>query len=560
MKKKINILATSDIHGCFFPYDYAHRKTADGSMAQIAHYVEEARRRNKENLLLLDNGDIMQGQPTYDSSRPLFSEKMAADIFNYMQYDAITIGNHDIETGHAVYDKFVKDVKCPVLGANVIDKTQGLTYFHPYTLIYKCGIRIAIFGLVTPAIPYWLDKSLWQGLYFQNLMKTAQYWMNIILVKEQPDLVVGLFHTGWEGGLRSNSYCENDTLRIAREIPGFDVIIYGHDHQTNLKTIKNKAGKDVLCINPGCNALQLAQIEITKNESKGKTINPYHIKAKIINVSQEPESSKYMSTFKEYFQSVRTFSNKKIGRIESAISSRDCCFGDAPFSNMIHNLQLKITGADISFTAPLVYDVSLSSGNIHISDLYTIYRYENLIYMLNMTGEEIRCYLEYSYSLWIQTMHSIEDPLMQISKYTIGNNTYYMFCHLVFNFDTAAGITYEVDVTKPAGKRIRITGMENGDSFQLTKMYHVAMHSYRGNGGNEFLTKGAKIPKAKLAERLIYTSRHTQRYELAKAIEKLGKIYPKARKNWRFIPEEWTKKAIQRERKLVFGYKDNNVY
>lgn len=523
-------------------------------MAQIAHYVEEARRKDNDSLLLLDNGDIMQGQPTYDSSRPLFSERMAADIFNFLKYDAVTIGNHDIETGHTVYDQFVKDVKCPVLGANAIDKTSGLPYFRPYTLIYKCGLRIAILGLVTPAIPYWLDNRLWQGLYFQDLMKAARYWREVIRSKEQPDLVIGLFHTGWEGGLRNSSYCENDTLHIAHEIPGFDIIIYGHDHQADLRTIKNKTGKDVLCINPGCNALQMAQIEIIKTECEDRTSCRYDIKAQLIKVCSGPVSAEYESRFKQYFQSVHLFSNKKIGKIKSLIRSRDCCFGDAPFSDLIHNLQLKNTGADISFTAPLVYDASLPPGDIHISDLYSIYRYENLVYVLKMTGEEIRRYLEYSYSLWIQTMHSPEDPLMQISRYTVGSNTYYMFCHLVFNFDTAAGIRYEVDVTKPVGKRIKITGMENGSPFELTKTYHVAMHSYRGNGGNEFLTKGAKIPKAELKERLVYTSRHTQRYELARAIEKSGIIYPRTRNNWKFIPEDWSERAILRERKLIFGY------
>ena len=112
---KLRIIQTSDVHGCFFPYDFIERKAKNGSMARVITYVDSLRQSYGNNLLLFDNGDILQGQPTcyYCNFVKPEMENVAAKVINYMKYDAQTIGNHDIETGHAVYDKWIGEVKCP---------------------------------------------------------------------------------------------------------------------------------------------------------------------------------------------------------------------------------------------------------------------------------------------------------------------------------------------------------------------------------------------------------------------------------------------------------------
>ena len=200
-----------------------------------------------------------------------------------------------------------------------------------------------------------------------------------------------------------------------------------------------------------------------------------------------------------------------------------------------------------------MFDAQIKKGDIHVSDMFNLYKYENQIYMLRMTGEEVRRHLEMSYDLWVNTMTSPDDHIMQISEYNFNDMQRYGFRNLAFNFDSAAGIDYEVDVTKPDGSKVRILQMSNGQPFDPERTYNVVMNSYRGNGGGELLTKGAGIKREELAKRIIYQSPRDQRYYLMQEIEKMGYLHPRAHTNWRFVPEEWAQPALQRDRDIIFG-------
>ena len=171
---------------------------------------------------------------------------------------------------------------------------------------------------------------------------------------------------------------------------------------------------------------------------------------------------------------------------------------------------------------------------------------------MRMTGEEIRKHLEMSYDLWVNTMKSPDDHLLLLSEKTVGDQQRMGFKNFSFNFDSAAGIDYEVDVTKPDGEKVRILRMSNGQPFDEHQWYHVAVNSYRGNGGGELLTRGAGIPHDSLSSRVVWRSERDQRYYLMKEIEKAGIITPKPNNNWRFVPEDWVKPAAARDRKILF--------
>ena len=167
---KLTFIETSDVHGSFFPYDFTNRKPRPGSMARVSSYVKQLRKQHGGNIILLDNGDILQGQPTsYFYNYVATNERnIAADVINYLGYDAETIGNHDIEPGHAVYDKWIKEVKCPVIACNVINKKTGKPYTHPYAVVKRNGVKIIVLGMLTPAIPNWLTENIWEGLQFEE--------------------------------------------------------------------------------------------------------------------------------------------------------------------------------------------------------------------------------------------------------------------------------------------------------------------------------------------------------------------------------------------------------
>ena len=229
---RLRVVETSDVHGCFFPYDFVERKPLKGTLARVNTYVNRLRKEYGDRLLLLENGDILQGQPTcyWSNYVETSREIIAAQVVNYMGYDVEAFGNHDVETGHQVYDKWVSELRCPVVGANIVDKLTGQPYVKPYIILERDGVKIAIIGLITPTIASWLNERLWSGLEFQEMVSCAQKWMQVVREKEKPDLVIGLFHSGKEGGLTLPGGLEEDaSARVAREVPGFDIIFFGHN-------------------------------------------------------------------------------------------------------------------------------------------------------------------------------------------------------------------------------------------------------------------------------------------------------------------------------------------
>ena len=549
----IKVIQTSDVHGSFFPYDFINRKEKRGSLARVSTYVKQARKAYGKNVILLDNGDILQGQPTCYYCNFIKPEmpNLAASVINYMGYDAQTMGNHDVETGHVVYDKWISEVKCTMLGANIIDIKTGKPYVKPYAVICRDGIKVVVLGMLTPAIPNWLKESLWSGLRFDNIVTSAQYWVDYIRKNERPDVLIGLFHSGREGGIHTPEYDEDASFTVAREVRGFDIILFGHDHTRYSGSIKNKDGKDILCLNPSCDALMVSDATINITKKNGKVVHKA-ITGDVISITKEPIDEDFIRHFQTDIDSVKAFVNRRIGRFENTIYTRDCYFGSAAFTDFIHDLQLKITDADVSFNAPLSFDISIKKGDVHVSDMFNLYKYKNQIYVLRMTGREIRKHLEMSYDLWCNTMKSPDDHIMQLSEWTKEDRQRLGFKNLAFNFDSAAGINYEVNVTKPDGEKVRILSMSDGTPFDENKWYRVAMNSYRGNGGGELLTKGAGIPRQELKSRIIFESEKDQRYYLMQEIEKAGVMNPQAHNNWRFVPEEWTTKAIERDKKLIF--------
>ena len=554
---QIKVIQTSDVHGSFFPYDFINRRDRKGSLARVSSYVNAMRQKYGKNVILLDNGDILQGQPTsyfynYVATNDI---NIAAEVINYLGYSAQTIGNHDIEPGHAVYDKWIKEVKCPVIACNVINKKTGKPYTQPYAILKRNGVKIAVLGMLTPAIPNWLTENIWEGLRFENMVTSAKKWMKIIQEKEHPDVVIGLFHSGREGGITTNEYQEDASCAVAKQVPGFDVIMFGHDHTRFNQKIKNIEGKEVLCIDPANNAMTVAQADVTLTLHNGK-VTKKQVTGTLVDVTQMQVDEEYMAHFKPQIAKVNNFVDRVIGNFTNTIYTRDSYFGSSAFNDFILNLELQITKADIAFNAPLQFNASIKAGRVRVADMFNLYRFENQLYVMRLTGEEIRKHLEMSYDLWVNTMKSPDDHLLLLAD-TRGDAQRLGFKNFTFNFDSAAGIDYIVDVTKPDGQKVKILQMSNGQPFDEHKWYTVAINSYRGNGGGELLTKGAGIPKDSLNSRIIYRSPRDQRYYLMQEIEKMGTVTPKANNNWKFVPENWTKPAATRDSLLLFGYTPN---
>lgn len=549
----LKFIETSDVHGSFFPYDFINRKPKAGSLARVATYVNQLRCQHGENVILLDNGDILQGQPVnyYSNYVDTTSANIAAQVVNYLRYDAQTIGNHDVETGHRVYDKWVSATHCPILGANVIDTKTNKPYLKPYTILKRGGARIAIIGLLTPAIPNWLGENLWSGLRFEEMVSSARQWMRVVKEQEKADIVIGLFHSGKDGGITTPHYKEDAALAVAREVPGFDVVFFGHDHTRYADAVTNSEGKLVACLDPANNAMSVAQADLQLVKKKGH----WCVKEsqwKLVDVADLPVDNEFVDHFSAFNETVKAYANRVIGTFENTISTRDSYFGNSAFNDLILNLELSITKADVAFNAPVSFDVAIKKGPVRVADMFNLYKYENQLFVMRLTGKEIRKALEMSYDLWVNTMTSPNDHLLLLDSQTRGDQQRLGFKNFSFNFDSAAGIDYEVDVTKPNGQKVKVLKMSNGEPFDENKYYKVAVNSYRANGGGELLTRGAGIAKDDLDDRIVWRSEFDLRHYLMEEIKRLGTLNPQPNTNWRFVPEQWTQEAAKRDRLLLF--------
>jgi 2',3'-cyclic-nucleotide 2'-phosphodiesterase / 3'-nucleotidase len=559
--RSIVILETTDIHGVIMPYDYIEKKPLNASLANSATYIRHLRNQ-KNPVFLLDNGDNLQGQPAvyYYNFIDTVSPHFLSEVMNWLMFDAGTVGNHDIEAGHSVYDRLSGDFKFPLLAANAIDVKTGQPYFTPFVILEKNNIRIAVLGLITPAVPTWLPEKLFSGIEFRDMVETAQKWMPEIL-KQKPDIVVGLFHSGWErneiGYKDKDSMMENGTAAVAYNVPGFDIIFCGHDHRIANEKFACKNGDSVLILNGGSRSEHLAQAEVTfsRNPITGKTRK--QSSGKIINVSEFNPDEDFMNEFSGQDKEIKKYVNKVIGNSTADISSRDAYFGPSAYVDMIHMMQLEITEADISFAAPLSFDVKISKGPVTIGDMFKLYRFENMLYAIELTGAEIKKYLEYSYSEWLNTMQNAGDYLLkyrigQDGKPVLSNNKAWLR-NQPYDFDSAAGLDYIVDASKPEGERITIIALTGGEKFDLTKKYKVAVNSHRGSGGGGHLTEGAGLNSNELRSRLLSSTTRDLRYYIMQSVEEKKTIEPSSLNSWKIIPQDWVKAAAAREYVLLFG-------
>ncbi len=560
----LKILETSDVHGAIFPYDFIRSQTMNHSLAQAQTYIRELRGETEHEVILLDNGDILQGQPTvyYSNYEETDLFHICSEVMNYMEYDAATIGNHDIEAGHMVYDKLVKEFEFPWLAANAVNTKTGKPYFKPYTIIKRKGVKIAVLGLITPGIPKWLPETLWEGIVFNDMVETAREWVPMIMETEKPDLMIGLFHAGHNagyGGGSDTSYLnENASLLVAKEVPGFDIVFIGHDHDEYNGFVKNNMGDNVLVLDPGSSARLVAQATVKLTWDKESASYSKEIFGELIETKNFQVDSNFQKEFMDQYKNIESYVSREVGVFEKALYSSDALFCDNDFMDLIHQVQLDVSGASISFAAPLSMNAIIDSGNVYVRDMFQLYRFENFLYTIDLSGKEIHDYLEYSYNLWFNTMESASDHLIRFVTEDDGmpkkfeKNPTYRLLNTYYNFDSAEGIKYIVDVSQDCGKRIKILSMADGTGFDPDTRYKVALNSYRGNGGGGHLIEGAGIPASELSQRILSSTSKDLRYYMMRWIEKKAVVSLLANYNWKTVPEAWWMEAAKRDRELLF--------
>lgn len=553
--RKVNIIFTSDIHGNYFPYDFRHDRWGKGSLQRVHGFVAQQVRKLSGSTVLIDGGDILQGEPTayYFNFVDRSTKHKASDMCNFIGYDVGVIGNHDIECGHELFDSYVDGCNFPILGANAVSLESGQPYFEPYTILVRSGVKIAVIGFTSPAVPHWIPHRVWSDLRFDDIKKSAEYWISYVREHEHPDFIIGLFHSGMDEGIVTDDYRENAVRETITSVEGFDLVLYGHDHSSNMEELENPLGKSVLCVNPGSFAHSVAEVRIKFTMDETGHVVKHDMTSQLYYIGKlhNAHCMEFKRHFKNEFLAVKKFASKKIGRFTKGVDVSDAYFGSSAYIDFIHQLQLEVSGADISFVAPFFFNASIDAGDVRISDVFNLYRFEDKLYTLELTGKEIEQYLEMSYATWTNQMHGPQDPLLLLSP--MKNNPEKMgFKNFLFNFDSAAGICYDVDVSHPAGSKISIRSMSDGSSFSYEKTYKVAMTAYRANGGGELLTKGVGLSKEEIDRRTLCYSKHDIRHYMIEYISRMKNVTPQKMGHWRFVPVDWVEAAEKRERKILF--------
>lgn len=550
------LLTTNDVHGTYFDSTYTSAKTRKSLMA-VAWSVDSVRAAaGKENVILVDAGDILQGDNAayyfnyVDTTQTHVYTRMAA----YMGYDAIAVGNHDIETGHPVYDRIAREMKAagiPFLAGNARKDSDGSPYFPEYTVLKRHGLKIAILGFTNPNMKNWLAESVWRGITFESLIPRVQQTVDAVRAKEKPQVIIVAVHSGT--GREGEASLESQGMDLLHSLEGVDFLVCSHDHHPYVVSRGNTA-----LINSGshCRFMGHGHIRLTV---KGGKVVARETEADLIPIDKCKVDTVMEKLFHPDYEAVKAFTLKEVGELKAELRTRDGYAGMCDYLNLVHTLCLGCSPAQISFAAPLTYNGTVPAGTLVYNDLFTIYPFENQLYVVKMTGREIHDYLEYSYDQWINTVSRPGEHILKITPRHDSRTGQqgWSFVNRSYNFDSAAGINYTVDVTKPSGSRVDIASMAGGQPFDPEKTYFVAMTSYRASGGGGIL-QAIGIDTDKITDRVVEYYPEIRNILYNYLLEH-GSIDPAVIGDparigrWRFVPEGLAAKGIDADMQLLFG-------
>jgi 2',3'-cyclic-nucleotide 2'-phosphodiesterase/3'-nucleotidase len=515
----IVILGTTDMHGRIFPIDYYTNKYDNVGIAKVATLIKEARK-NDPDLLLVDSGDTIQGTPLeyIHNRRNNTPPDPMMLAMSALRYDSMTVGNHEYNFGLKVVEKARSEAKFPWLSANTYKKGGDSNYHTPYIVKEVQGVRVGILGLTTPGIPNWENPPNYEGLEFRETISEAKKWVPILRDKEKADVVVIAMHMGIEEDLRtgqpnpSNVPNENAAVAIARQVPGVDVILMGHTHREVSDLIVN--GVLLTQANRWASHVARADLYLEKSEPTGRW-SVIAKSSRTIAVTEKTEIDPEIAKLGDpYDKETQAWLGRAIGESAEELTSRDCRFHDSAIIDLIQRVQLEAGNADVSMAACFNERAQISRGAVTVRDIAGLYEYENTLVTLELTGQQLKDALEQSarYFREYQPGKSLNDL---VDSRIPG-----------FNFDVAQGVNYDIDITKPFGRRIQNLTFK-GKPLSPTQKLRVVTNNYRVNGGGGF-TMYRNAP-------VVYKSSAEVRELIIDWVEKNKTIPVQTDNNWRIL-------------------------
>jgi len=553
---QLHILTTNDVHGTYFDSTYVDGRTQN-SMLAAYYYVDSVRTAvGRDNVVLLDAGDFLQGNNAayYYNYVETGVPHVFSRIVDYMDYDAVTWGNHDVEPGHEVYDRVAGEIQgygIPFLGGNSIREDNGKPYFPPYVILKKGGLKVAVLGYNNANIKAWLNEDIWSGMHFESLLPLVQQDVDRVIAKEKPQVVIVCVHSGTGDG--DGSVLESQGLDLYKSLKGVDVLVCAHDHRPFVTD-----NGSIALLNSGSHSRNLGHGIVNLTVKKHKVVSK-SVSSSLIPIDKAKADPEMRAAFQKDYEAVKAFTLKEVGELKTDLNLSDAFAGMSDYINLLHTVSLGCEPAQLSIAAPLTQRGIIKAGKLVYNDLFTLYQYENQLSVVRMSGKEVKDYLEASYDQWINTVSSPSDHVLKIRNTGDARTGLerWSFENASYNFDSVGGLVYTVDVTKPFGERISIESLAHGDAFDPAATYNVAMTSYRASGGGGLLDR-IGIDTDRIDERVArkYPEIRDMIYEYLKehgSIDPAAIGDPDVIGHWEFVPASVAKPALARDMALLFG-------
>ena len=491
MAQEVNIklLGTSDVHGRIVPWSYgADVEDKSGSYAQIATYVKDVRKNNK-NVVLVEVGDAIQDNQidVFAKDKKYYKDHPIPKVLNEMNYDIFVLGNHEFNFGMKALDEILKDIKAKKLTANFYHKKNDKRYIDATTIIEKDGVKLGIIGLSTPmSAKFEEDTGNLKDMKFTSPTEEARTQVEKLKAKGV-DAIIAVTHMGIDN---ENNIPDTGMRDVINAVDGIDVVIAGHMH----KDVPSETIKNTLITEPHRYGTVVSEVDLTFDINDKKEVKLVKKESKTVPVKALEADKKIVEIYKPYHEKLRELNNVVIGQTANEMVPQETKYGvsaafskDTGLSSFINDVEQYYSGADVVTFSFDHQKARMDKGDIKKKDIIFNYRYAGGdVTVYEMTGKQLKEYMEWSANYF----DTIQPGDTEYRYNAERKKSKYV------TYDIFGGVNYKIDLRNPQGSKIVDLTLADGKPVTDDMKLKVGMNSYRfaqlnGKGG---IWEGQQIP------------------------------------------------------------------